>query len=974
MSMQTADAAPVPWAVPVDDVIDGVRSDRDDGLAAAEAAQRLERDGPNELVERTPPSIWHRFAAQFTDPLVVLLLGAIVVSTLAWWSDGADGAPVESIVIAVIVLANAVIGVWQEGKAVDAVAALRRLVRLQVTVLRDGAALVVPSTDLVVGDVVALAEGDAVAADARLVETHGLEISEAALTGESLPVEKHTDVVVHDIPVADRRNMVHSGTAVTKGRGTCVVTATGAQTEVGRIAALLGEATEERTPLQRQIHELSRWLGIAVGVLAVVVIAAIWVSSDISSTADALDALLVAVSLAVAAVPEGLPAILTVVLALGVQRMAAHQAIVKRLLSVETLGAATVVCSDKTGTLTRNEMTAVRLWVAAGDAEVTGVGYEPVGSIVVRSDPTVARGAMVPAIDASRIDEVVVEEDLWALLSGGVAASDATLVRSGGTWVASGDPTEIALVVAAHKHRRSDRLARIRPRVEEVTFDSERRLMSTLHPTDDDGSWDQYTKGAPDVVLDRCVSALHRGVETDLSDRDRAIVEQVIESFADDGLRTLAVAHRRHTGRPDSFDEGFETHLTLLGIVGIADPAKAEVRPVIAEAARAGVRTVMVTGDHPRTARSIGRTLGLPVDGERSVVSGSDLSNGVVLDEVVDDAAVFARVAPEDKLDIVRSLQSHGHVVAMTGDGVNDAPALRHADIGVAMGGAGTEVARDAADMVLADDDFRTIVRAIREGREIFANIRKFLRYLLGSNSGEVLVMVIGVLAASLIGLTAGADGELAVPLLATQILWINLLTDSTLALALGVDPSVDDVMANPPRGEDEPIIDGPMWTTIGLVGVTTALAGLVALDLELAGGMLGGDGDITTARTMLFTTLVLAQIFNAFNARSDRVSAFVDPFGNRLLWAAAALTVVLQVAVVHTAPLQRAFDTTSLDAAQWAICAGLSSSVLIVNEIRKWGVAQRRRGAARRRGVADHTGAERREQVGPPATASSRT
>ncbi|MEL6890941.1 MAG: cation-transporting P-type ATPase, partial [Actinomycetota bacterium] len=679
------------------------------------------------------------------------------------------------------------------------------------------------------------------------------------------------------------------------------------------------------------------------------VIGAIFVTSDVSTASDAFDALMVAVSLAVAAVPEGLPAILTVVLALGVQRMAGHNAIVKRLLSVETLGAASVICTDKTGTLTRNEMTVVRVAVAGATADVSGVGYERDG--VVRLPP-----------DLPEPIAVSVAADVEELLRGGAAANDASLgeewsrtaddaAHSGsGAAASSGDPTELALLVAAHKSTTTS-TGSVRPaerlpvRVGELAFDSDRKLMSTLHEAEDDAVHGaphvQFTKGAPDVVLTRCGAELDRGDAVPLTDDRRARIQATIDSFADDGLRTLAVARRAHLHGPSDFSTDHEHDLTLLGVVGIADPAKREVIPVIAEAHRAGVHTVMVTGDHPRTARAIGASLGLNTTDE-AVVTGDDLASGA-LDDRIEHATVFARVAPEDKLRIVDAYQDAGRIVAMTGDGVNDAPALRHADIGVAMGRGGTEVARDAADMILADDDFRTIVRAIREGRELFADIRKFLRYLLASNTGEVLVMILGVLAASPLALDAAEEG-LAVPLLATQILWINLLTDSALALALGVDPSVDDVMADRPRALDEPIIDRSMWVTIVLVGTTTAVAGLVALDLELAGGMLGGDGDLVTARTMLFTTVVLAQVFNAFNSRSDRVSAFRDPFANRLLWLAVVVTVVLQVAVVHVPTLNRAFDTTPLDLGRWLICFALASCVLIVDEIRK-AIARVRRG-----------------------------
>lgn len=764
------------WAMEVAEVERELQVDPTRGLFEERVASRLEQFGANELASHAAPSFLRRFGAQFTDPLVGLLLAAIFISLIAWSISRDTSVPVEAIVIAIIVLTNAVIGVWQQERATRAVDALRQLTAAQSTVVRDGRTARIPTTSLVPGDVVLLAEGDTIGFDGRLVEAASIEANEALLTGESVPVAKVCTVQPVDAAVAERTNMVLSGTAVVRGRGRAVVVATGQLTEVGRIATLLDETANEPTPLQRQVQQLGRTLGLVVMGLAVLVVAAIFVTSDIDTAEEALDALLVAVSLAVAAVPEGLPAIMTVVLALGVQRMSRRHAIVKRLLSVETLGSASVICTDKTGTLTRNEMTVVRTATLGGSATLTGVGYAPVGELVTD----------VGGDDVHRM----IHAEAVELIRAASVACDATLEGHDDEWAV----------------------------------------------------------------------------------------------------------------RPAAFDEDAETELTWLGLVGIADPPRTEAAEVIVRARSAGIRTMMLTGDHPRTAAAIGASLGLertaaPVTGDR--LEHLDWTDPVEVAATIDSSDVFARVTPENKLELIRALQEAGHVVAMTGDGVNDAPALRRADIGVAMGGVGTDVAREAADMVLADDDFATIVTAIEEGRNIFADIRKFLRYLLASNAGEVLVMVIGVLAAGALGLQVG-DG-LAVPLLATQILWINLLTDSALALALGIDPSVEDEMSLPPRQLNDPIIDAAMWVTIAVVGTVTAIAGLVALDLELAGGLLGGDGDLVSARTMLFTTVVLAQVFNAFNSRSDTVSAFEKVFENRLLWLAAAATVVLQVAVVHT-------------------------------------------------------------------------
>jgi Ca2+-transporting ATPase len=926
-----------PWTLTPLEVAAEFDTDLDSGLSAADAARRLAEFGPNELEQEPPRPAWRGLVDQFLDPLVALLLVAIVVSLLAWWFDGADKTPIEAIVIAAIVIANAVLGFWQERKAERAVDALRDLTASHVRVVRDARVESIASTQLARGDVVLFAEGDMVGADCRIIDSASLQIAEAALTGESVPVTKSVESVGAACDLAERTNMAYNGTAVVRGRGRGVVVATAMDTEIGRIATLLDSATEEPTPLQQQIAWLGKALGITVVVLAAVVVGAILIASPVSGAADVIDALLVGVSLAVAAVPEGLPAILSVVLALGVQRMAAQRAIVKRLSSVETLGSASVICTDKTGTLTRNEMTIVKVVTPSVEVDVTGIGYEPVGEVRVNGEP---------------VSNDVHRREVELVLEAGSLANDATLRADGDRWEVLGDPTEAAFLVAERKLGLTDgRTARF-DRVAEVPFTSERKLMTTVDLDSEAAQQPHHhdqrefvlvTKGAPDVLLARCTHERVGASVLELTAERRVEILADVERLADDALRTLAVAYRRLDAMADEVDETLERDLVHLGIVGIVDPPRPEVIDAVADAQRAGVRVIMITGDHPRTAGRIGEQLGIETGNGSVGVTGAELA-ALTNDEfaaTVSRRSVFARVSPEQKLRIVEALQHNGQIVAMTGDGVNDAPALRQAEIGVAMGINGTEVSKEAADMILADDNFATILRAVREGREIFADIRKFLRYLLASNAGEVLVMFVGVLAAGALGLTeatgegSGAGG-LAVPLLATQILWINLLTDSALALALGVDPAVEDVMDAPPRRITDRIVDRSMIATIALIGVTTAVVGLIAFDLELAGGMLGGSGDLETARTMVFTTVVLAQIFNAFNARSDTVSAFVRPFDNRLLWAAAGLTVALQIAVVHAPPLQGAFDTEALDITRWAICIGLASAVLWVDEIRK--------------------------------------
>jgi potassium/sodium efflux P-type ATPase len=855
---------------------------------------------------------------------------AVVVSLVAWAVVGGGGAPVDAIVIAVIVLLNGILGYVQEARAEQAVAALQRMAAASATVRRDGRQQQIPAADVVPGDVLVLSEGDAVSADARLVDAESLMVAEAALTGESEPVLKDTAPLAEPAMVGDRINMVFNGTAVTRGRGVALVSATGMATEMGNVAQLLGRTEQESTPLQREIALVGRALGIAVVVIAIVVVVAILLTADVDSASDVVDVLLVGVSLAVAAVPEGLPAILSVVLALGVQRMARRRAIVKRLSSVETLGSASVVCSDKTGTLTRNEMTIETVVTPSGEVEVTGSGYRPEGELRVDGHP---------------LEDSVLLDEVRFVIGGGSLANDAVLSQGdGGEWMVQGDPTEAAFLVAEAKvaDLAADRRARFQ-RVGEIPFSSERKLMSTLQAdVERDGRIAVVTKGAPDVLLARCTHERVAGELRPLGQPRRDEVLAAVERLADRALRTLAVAYRALPGTSaPPRDESLVRELVFLGLVGIIDPPRAEARTAISEAKSARVRTIMITGDHPRTAARIATDLGI-VEPGAEVLTGAELEalDGDGLRAAARAVSVYARVAPHHKLRIVDALRAEGAIVAMTGDGVNDAPALKSADIGVAMGVTGTDVAKEAADMILADDNFATIIAAVREGRGIFANIRKFLRFLLSSNVGEVLTMFLGVVFAGKLGLEATGTA-LSVPLVATQILWINLLTDSTPALAIGVDPPPDDVMRHPPRGSNDRLIDRQMWTGIVWVGFVMAVVTLAALDLRLDGGLLGGSGNIDEARTMAFTTLVFAQLFNCFNARSDRKSAFRHLFTNRWLWGAIALSAALQVAVVQLPFLGDAFKTVPLGFDDWLICLGLASVVLWADELKK--LAERR-------------------------------
>jgi Ca2+-transporting ATPase len=913
-----------PSLIDVGTVVSRLHADADQGLTAAEAARRLVETGPNEIASVKPVPRWRKVVEQFRDPLIYLLFGAILISLVAWVVEGAEGVPYDAAVIAVIVVLNAVLGYVQQARAEHAVEALQRMSATTATVVREGIQLRVPTRELVPGDLMLLAEGDTVAADARLLTAVAFKVSEASLSGESEPVLKDAHTLTEPAALGDRFNMVFNGTAVTQGVGRAVVTCTGMATQMGQIAGLLHATKDQPTPLQKEIARVGRMLGIAVIAIAFVIIVTVFLFFGIESADDVVTTLLLGVSLAVAAVPEGLPAILSVVLALGVQRMATHHAIVKELSSVETLGSASVVCSDKTGTLTRGEMTIGRVVTAAGEVTVTGAGYRPEGRVEHDGLP------LEP------------ESVLWLqtayVLSGGSLANESVLREENGEWVIQGDPTEAAFLVAEAKlGSREQRFDRFH-RVGLIPFTSERKMMTSLErDTGRSGMIAVVTKGAPDVLLDRCTEVqVGEGTEP-LDDRWRERILQDVERLSGEAFRTLAVAYRSlDVTMPPDIDESIEQRLVYTGMVGIIDPPRAEAAQAIAEAHRAGVRVMMITGDHPRTAARIARDLGV-VEYEPVAVSGIELEQ---LDEdgfsdVVRRRSVYARVTPEHKLRIVDALQADHNVVAMTGDGVNDAPALKSADIGIAMGVTGTEVTKEAAKMILADDNFATIVQAIREGRGIFLNIKKFLRYLLSSNVGEVLTVFLGVVLAGVIGLSQG-EGTLVLPLLATQILWINLLTDSTPALAMGVDAETEDVMSSPPRSIDERVIDGQMWAGVFLLGLVMAVATLFTIDLFLPGGVVDGSESLDNARTAGFTVLVLAQLFNAFNARSETRSAFHRLFTNSWLWAALALSATLQVAVVSVPFLNEAFSTTPLSMQQWLVCVVMASSVLWVSELRK--------------------------------------
>jgi magnesium-transporting ATPase (P-type) len=923
----------LPYLEPAEAVARALGTNLDSGITAQEAAQRLASLGPNTLRQAPRLPQWRRILSHFQDPLVYLLLSAIAIALIAWIVEGHGGWPVDAIVISTVVLINGALGYLQQSRAEQSVAALAKMTAVTCSVVRDGKTIRIASGEVVRGDLLVLAEGDTVAADGRLLEANSLRIQESSLTGESESVLKHDAVLPQAVPLGDRLNMIFKGTAVAQGTGRALVTATGMDTEIGSIATML-EATEETpTPLQREIARLGKSLGLVVIGISLVVMTAILLISDIRGVGDVVDVLLLGVSLSVAAVPEGLPAILSLVLAIGVQRMAKHNAIVKQLSSVETLGAASVIASDKTGTLTRAEMTIVRVMTASGSTRISGVGYAPEGEVTSGS----TGAADSPVARAVRAEQI-------AVLSGGGLAGNATLARDdSGTWEIHGDPTEAAFLVAERKLGVAARRMKRFERLAEIPFTSERKMMSTIERDHEHaGQIVVITKGAPEVVLRHC-SRLRMGLEVvALDDVRRAKVQADVNTLTDDALRTLAVAYRpldaaESANIAGSAAEALERDLIYVGTAGIIDPPRTEAAAAITEARRAGIRVLMITGDHPRTAARIASDLGIVEPGQTALTGHEiDALDDGAFAAAVREVSVFARVSPANKLRIVAALRAGGNVVAMTGDGVNDAPALKSADIGIAMGKTGTEVTKEAAKMILADDNFATIVQAVREGRAIFDNIRKFLRYLLCSNMGEVLAVFLGVIGASVIGLTA-TDGGVVLPMLATQLLWINLVTDTGPALAMGLDPPATDLMTRKPRPLGERVIDAKMWLDVMQVSLVTAVVTLLTMDLYLPGGLVEGFGDITGARTAGFTTLVFASLFTCLHARSDTASAFVGLFANSWLWGAIGLSALLQVAVVNLGFLNIAFGTSPLSIAQWFVCLAMASAVLWLGELRKW-------------------------------------
>jgi Ca2+-transporting ATPase len=869
------------------------------GLSSAEAAKRLEEFGPNELQAKGRVSPWTILLEQFQNVLIVILLLATALSAFL-------GHGVEAIAITVIVLFAVILGFIQEFRAERAIEALREMAAPNATVIRDGSDQRIPARDIVPGDVVVLATGDKIPADARLTEAVNLQTVEAPLTGESAPVEKHSEPLPEaTLATADQRNMAFAGTAVTYGRGRAVIVATGMSTEFGKIARMLEEVDTAKTPLQKNLDRIGKALARAAFAVVFVIVAA-----GLFRGQPFVEMLIFGVALAVAVVPEALPAVVTISLALGVKRMVRRNALIRRLPAVETLGSTSVICSDKTGTLTKDEMTVRRLYVADHMIDVSGSGYEPSGGFSTSgSTDASAKGSG----DGSGEGK---SASLSMLLQAAVLASDARVEqRNGaGTWEVKGDPTEGALIIAAAKAGlNKPELDAQFSRVSEIPFTAETKRMTTLHQTP--GDVVAYAKGAPEVIVQSCASRLtDAGVEP-LDETRRADVLERAREMAGEAMRVLAVAYKPHATLGDA-----EKEMTLLGLAGMIDPPRPEAKSAVRKCEEAGIKVIMITGDHPLTAKAVAEELGLCKNGR--VVSGAELEamDESQLDREVDSIEVCARVSPAHKLRVVTALQNRGQVVAMTGDGVNDAPALKKADIGIAMGITGTDVSKEAAAMTLTDDNFASIVAAVEEGRGIFSNIKKYLMYLLSSNIGEI-------------GLMAGATlAGLPLPLTAVQILYVNLATDGLPALALAVDPPERGLMQRPPRDPRTGIFTRPVVLLMLAGGVWSAM-----VNLGLFVWALNSGRPVAEAMTMTFVSLVLIQFFKAYNFRSDRQSVLRDPFANKWLNLAIVWELVMLGLILYVPVLERTFGTVALPLWDWVIIVAAAFTVSPVLELTKW-------------------------------------
>jgi len=884
------------------EAVSAIDSHLERGLTSEEATARMAKYGKNELKGKTPPTVWEMLLGQFKDFLVLILIGAALIS-------GLMGEWVEAAAIIVVVLINAVLGVVQELRAEKALEALQKMASPTCKVTRDGQQLVIPGRELVPGDIVSLEAGDYVPADIRLIESINLKIEEAALTGESVPAEKDAQAVIQgEVPAGDRHNSAFMGTFVTYGRARGLVVATGMNTEIGLIAQMIESYEEEDTPLQKKLAQLGRLLGVGVLIICAIVFA-----TGLLRGEPALRMLLVAVSLAVAAVPEGLPAIVTIVLALGMQRMVTKNAIVKKMHAVETLGSTTVICTDKTGTLTQNEMMVVKIYADGYFLDVTGEGYRPEGTFSL----------------GQKVINPLENQTISALLQAAVLCNDARLNPSTTDtdhWRIFGDPTEGALLTVGAKAGLSqEELNKQYPRQQEIPFDSARKRMTTIHaqPKGDDKA---LIKGAPDVLLALCDRILINGEERPLTDKDIQSINQANSDMARSALRVLAFSYRSYAEMPaNTHAKGVESNLVFIGLMGMIDPPRPEAKHAIAVCQKAGIRAVMITGDYRDTAVAIAKDLELIRD-ESRVLEGTELNEMTDEDlrQKVDHVDVYARVSPEHKMKIIEALKTQNHIVAMTGDGVNDAPALKRADIGIAMGITGTDVSKETANMILTDDNFASIVSAVEEGRVIFSNIRKSVLFLLSCNIGEVSIVFL----AMVLGL-----GE---PLLAIHLLWINLLTDAFPALALGMEKQAPHIMDAPPRNPSAPLLDRHMLTKLAVQSTVLTVATLGAYIYGLINYGRTGE-ELVIARTMAFLTLTLAELLRAYSSRSEQYSVFkLGFFSNKYLNLGVSVSLILVAATVLVPPLRIVFETKMLTGQQYGVVLGFAVMPFIAAEISK--------------------------------------
>ena len=875
------------------------------GLSQEKAQECLAQFGPNELVQKDKISPWAIFLEQFKSFLIIILLIAAVLSAVV-------GEVADAILIGVIVFFAAGLGFVQEYRAEQAMEALKKMAAPTASVLRNGKEQEIASRELVPGDIIILRTGDRIPADARLIEAINLKADEASLTGESVPTEKVSDPIEGEASVGDRRNMVFMGTAAVYGRAKAIVTDTGMCTEFGKIAGMLQEVKAERTPLQINLDRVGKYIGIGALILCFVL-----AGLGIMRGHEILEMFIWGVALAVAAVPEALPAVVVISLALGVKRMVKRHALMRRLPAVETLGSTTFICSDKTGTLTQDQMTIRRIYVDGKLIDVTGTGYEPKGEFHLDGK------VLEPKQDIA----------LETLLKASSLCNDTSLTSVDGVWEIKGDPTEGALVVAAAKAGLWQKeLTSQLPRIDEIPFSSETKRMTTIHQTPEGKV--AYSKGAPEIILDSCSYIYAGGEERQLTAKDKDNVLSVAQTMAGGALRVLGLAYKQLATNP-AVTRAAEQEMVFVGLVGMIDPPREEVKEAIRLCDGAGIKSVMITGDHKLTAIAIARELGLLK--EEVALSGDELDklSDEEFDALVERVEVYARVSPAHKLRVIEALTKKGHVVAMTGDGVNDAPALKKADIGVAMGITGTDVTKEAADMILTDDNFASIVAAIEEGRGIFGNIKKYLMYLLSSNIGEILLMAGAILFGPLIGLPYGA-----IPLIAVQILFVNLVTDGLPAIALSVDPAEPDIMEQKPRPRGQGIFTKPVLILMVIGGVWSMLVnlGMFKLALDMGKGMV-------EAQSLTFLTLVIIQFFKAYNFRSDKKSIFkMGMFKNKWLNWAVLSQVVLMWLIIEVPLFQGPFNTYPLTLFEWLTVILLAGTIFPVLEITKFFIRRQER------------------------------